>query len=115
MRLRVDPARPLRRVDFRAVVFRDAAFRRAAPALFRAPDFAVFLRAALPLGVRAPAVLRFPPPLRAIDRAPAPAFRFEGVIFCPLVFELFFLAIHASPRSRPIAAAMPARADPIAV
>ncbi|MBA2301180.1 MAG: hypothetical protein H0W08_00950 [Acidobacteria bacterium] len=53
-------------------------------------------RLALPLGVRAPAVLRRPPALRPVARAPAPVFRFGWVRFRPLLDVLFFLAMDAS-------------------
>jgi hypothetical protein len=52
-----------------------------------------FLRFALPCGVLAPAVFRFPPAVLLFARAPAPDWRFDGVVFCPLLFTLFFLAI----------------------
>lgn len=104
---------------FRATGFRDGAFAEALrdavrffavfvvfpvvlreAAVFRLPGrggLAACFRRALPFGVFALAVLRRPPALRAVARAPAPAFRFEGVLFCPrdlpVVFALFFLAI----------------------
>jgi hypothetical protein len=57
--------------------------------------FEAFFRFALPFGVLAPAVFRFPPAVLACALAPAPRFRFGGVAFCPLLFTLFFLAIES--------------------
>ena len=93
------------RADFRAPLVVDlAAFR--VPALsdpvFRRVEGVAFFRRAFPCGVLAPAVLRLPPRLWAIARAPAPALRFEGVFFwprdLPLGFAFFFVLAISSCR-----------------
>jgi hypothetical protein len=78
-----------------AVLREDAAFR-----LPGRGGLLAFFRFALPCGVLAPAVFLRPPALRAVARAPAPAFRFDGVSFCPRdlpldpdFLVLFFFAI----------------------
>lgn len=88
-------------------------FRRAEGRLPGRGGLVAFLRFAFPFGVLAPAVLRLPaadrPPVRAFARAPAPAFRLDGVRRWRrflLVFALFFvLAIPASERAGPRARA----------
>jgi hypothetical protein len=89
-------------VVFRAPPPLAVADRPDALAVFRPAAFLTFpdrggllavLRFALPCGVLAPAVFRFPPALRLLALVPAPALRFDGVVFCPLLFTLFFLAI----------------------
>ena len=91
----------VRRADVRRADARRADARRAAPPDFLATVFRLAWRArftavfgrTLPLGRFVPAVLRFPPRLLATAARAAPAFRLEGVRFCPRLFRLFFLAM----------------------
>ena len=99
------PAAPVASAAFVSAAFVSAALGVAA--LGVAAFVAVFLafpgsggffadfRFALPFGVLAPAVLRLPPLLAAMARDPPPAFRVDGVRFCPLRFPLVFFAMTA--------------------
>jgi hypothetical protein len=93
-------------VRFGAVRFA-AAFLRAGATPFFAAFFSLpgrgglvaRFRAALPFGVRAPAVRREPPLLAAAARFPAPARLREGVLLGRLVVPLFFAIAVFSLRS----------------